>query len=433
MDGYKEFQGKSLDDAIREACTYFDAPREKLEIDIVHDAKSGIFGIVGVRKAKIRARRVRIGALASAVGAQRVQAADRAPGADLGRSSGGFVEEARRFHDLALPVTGESAGADAPCPPCGHGAPGGICAGGDEGGHRGESERGGRRRRSHRAPGDGVPRGDCADRSGQFRQPDGKAPDGGVVGVLGESRPAAGTAGLRRDPPFWSGERSVHPASCDDAGGQSAPAEQRDRPGDFHRADGGCGGAGRAERAFVAAAPGADMPDDAYEPGGDGLPEIPLEQLDKEQVTQVAVEVMERLVTPIIGEAGFSVELTAGRVNVAVDCGENSGLLIGREGQTLSALQYLASRIVSRRFGAAVRVQLDSGDYRERQDDKLRDVALYLAERVRATGRPQSTRPLSSYHRRVVHVALQDDAEVVTRSKGDGPLKRVIIMGRRKG
>lgn len=176
-----------------------------------------------------------------------------------------------------------------------------------------------------------------------------------------------------------------------------------------------------------------DMLDGSDEHGGDGLPEIPLEQLDREQVTQVAVEVMERLVTPVIGEAGFTVELAEGRVNVSVDCGENSGLLIGREGQTLSALQYLASRIVSRKLGASVRVQLDSGDYRERQDDKLRDIALHLAEKVRATGKPQSTRPLSSYHRRVVHVTLQDDEEVVTRSKGDGPLKRVIIMRKKKG
>lgn len=57
MDGFKEFNGKDLDNAIEEACTYFDAPREKLEIEIIQDSKSGIFGIVGARKAKIRARR----------------------------------------------------------------------------------------------------------------------------------------------------------------------------------------------------------------------------------------------------------------------------------------------------------------------------------------------------------------------------------------
>ena len=58
MDEMKTFQGKTLDEAIHNACVYFDAQREKLEIDIVEDAKSGLFGIVGVRKATIKARRV---------------------------------------------------------------------------------------------------------------------------------------------------------------------------------------------------------------------------------------------------------------------------------------------------------------------------------------------------------------------------------------
>ncbi|WP_300832002.1 Jag N-terminal domain-containing protein, partial [uncultured Bilophila sp.] len=60
MDDFKEFQGKSLDEAIRAACAYFDAPREKLEIDIIQDAKNGIFGLVGARKALIRARRAQL-------------------------------------------------------------------------------------------------------------------------------------------------------------------------------------------------------------------------------------------------------------------------------------------------------------------------------------------------------------------------------------
>ena len=107
------------------------------------------------------------------------------------------------------------------------------------------------------------------------------------------------------------------------------------------------------------------------------------------------------------------------------------GLLIGREGQTLASLQYLASRVVSRGMNAAVRVQLDAGRYRQRQDEKLGEMALALAEKVRQTGRSYSTRPLSSYHRRIVHLCLQDAEEVQTRSSGDGPMKRVVIMRRR--
>ena len=104
----------------------------------------------------------------------------------------------------------------------------------------------------------------------------------------------------------------------------------------------------------------------------------------------------------------------------------------GQKPEPLAALQYLTSRIVSRRMEAPVRVQFDVGDYRERQDDRLRELALALAERVRATGRPCSTRPMSSYHRRLVHMALQDSPDVQTRSSGEGPLKRVIIQRRRQ-
>lgn len=90
MDGFKEFQGKDLDDAIREACEYFNAAREKLEIEIVEDAKSGIFGIVGARKAKVRARRVELhDAVASILGADETTA-------DAGRKSRETARETSR-------------------------------------------------------------------------------------------------------------------------------------------------------------------------------------------------------------------------------------------------------------------------------------------------------------------------------------------------
>ena len=91
----------------------------------------------------------------------------------------------------------------------------------------------------------------------------------------------------------------------------------------------------------------------------------------------------------------------------------------------------MISRIVSRGMNAAVRVQLDAGEYRSRQDEKLREMALSLAEKVRLSGRSYSTRPLSSYHRRIVHVCLQEATDVQTRSTGDGPMKRVVILRRK--
>ena len=151
--------------------------------------------------------------------------------------------------------------------------------------------------------------------------------------------------------------------------------------------------------------------------------------LFRSAVLEAAVrEIMLQLLTPIVGETTINITLDTDRVRVFIDDEENSGLIIGREGQTLSSLQYLVNRLVSRKMQASVRIQVDTGDYRERQDDKLRQVASHLAEKASDLGRTQSTKPLSSYHRRVVHLALQDNEMVFTRSKGDGPMKRVLIV-----
>lgn len=142
-------------------------------------------------------------------------------------------------------------------------------------------------------------------------------------------------------------------------------------------------------------------------------------------------EVMERMMDGILGQIPpLEISGNAERVNVLVNDEENSGLLIGREGQTLASIQYLVNRIVIRRHGDPVKVQINTGEYRERQDDNLRKMAIFLADKAKSLGRPQSTKPLSSYHRRVVHLALQEDEAISTRSKGDGPLKRVLIIPR---
>ena len=87
------------------------------------------------------------------------------------------------------------------------------------------------------------------------------------------------------------------------------------------------------------------------------------------EATAVSQEVAFKIVSSILGETPVEVKIMENRVDIHVDCGDDSGLLIGREGQTLAALQYLTSRIVSRRMEAPVRVQFDVGDYRERQDE----------------------------------------------------------------
>jgi len=107
---------------------------------------------------------------------------------------------------------------------------------------------------------------------------------------------------------------------------------------------------------------------------------------------------------------------------------EAGGLLIGRHGQTLEALEYLVNRIVGSRDDARGRLVLDAEGYRERRTAELRDTAARLAARARETGRAQTMNPLAARERRIVHLALAADETVSTRSVGEGPLRRVTIV-----
>ena len=163
----------------------------------------------------------------------------------------------------------------------------------------------------------------------------------------------------------------------------------------------------------------------------ENLRRVPIGELDAVELESVVREVVTKLTTPILGEATITIIIAEDRIRVGITDIESPGLLIGRDGQTLASLQYLATRMVSAKMKAMLRVQIDASDYRERQDERLRELAFSLAEKVKAGGRPQVTRPLSSYHRRVIHLALQDDPLIQTHSKGDGEMKRVMIARRK--
>ena len=147
-----------------------------------------------------------------------------------------------------------------------------------------------------------------------------------------------------------------------------------------------------------------------------------------EKLTAFLKETVASLLKPITTNYELEIDLAARPISVRIDDPENSGLIIGREGQTIAALQYVMNRIIANKWNYMLRVQLDTGDYRQKQQEKLVEIALSLAEKCKITGRPYSTRPLSSFYRRVVHVALQNDRGIFTRSKGDGPMKRVLIL-----
>ena len=110
----------------------------------------------------------------------------------------------------------------------------------------------------------------------------------------------------------------------------------------------------------------------------------------------------------------------------AVVSGGDLGLLIGRHGQTIDALQYLLNAIAYR-TGEEKTVVLDAAGYRERRQSTLESLATRTAERVRATGDPVELEPMSSVERRIVHLRLKEEPGVGTRSEGDEPNRYVVV------
>jgi len=108
--------------------------------------------------------------------------------------------------------------------------------------------------------------------------------------------------------------------------------------------------------------------------------------------------------------------------------GSESGLVIGKKGATLDALQYLINRIVSKKPNDGPGVVVDAEGYRGRREDALTDLARRLAEKAVKTGRPVPVEPMNPHDRRIIHVALADHQGVTTESDGEGLFRRVVIF-----
>ncbi len=107
--------------------------------------------------------------------------------------------------------------------------------------------------------------------------------------------------------------------------------------------------------------------------------------------------------------------------------GSEMGILIGKRGQTLDALQYLISLFVNKESEAYVRVKLDTENYRARRKDTLENLAKNIAFKVKRSRRSVTLEPMNPYERRIIHSALQNDKYVATRSEGEEPYRKVVV------
>lgn len=107
--------------------------------------------------------------------------------------------------------------------------------------------------------------------------------------------------------------------------------------------------------------------------------------------------------------------------------GNDTGILIGKRGQTLDSLQYLVSLVVNKDSKEYIKVKLDTENYRQRRKETLENLARNIAHKVKRTRRNVTLEPMNPYERRVIHSTLQDDKFVDTHSEGDEPYRKVVV------
>jgi spoIIIJ-associated protein len=111
--------------------------------------------------------------------------------------------------------------------------------------------------------------------------------------------------------------------------------------------------------------------------------------------------------------------------------GGDSGRIIGREGRTLASIEFLANTVLTKELGAnAPRVNVDAAGYKRRHEERLLETARRAAARVRKSGEAFEMDPMSASDRRIIHIALREDAFVTTESVGEGADRRLIIKPR---
>ena len=392
MSAYREFSGKSVEEALKAAREEFGVELNDLDFEILTAGSRGVLGM-GAEPARIvAAPRSALGGAAPKRDAaastplpppppREPRYGDREGGGD--RDRGGDRERGPRRDDRSFRGDRDRGG----------------FGGGDRGGFGGGDR-------------DRAPRRDDRGFGGGERDRGPRREDRGYG-----DRPAAsatGEAPVREDRPPRREERDRGPRRDD----RDRGPRRDDRPREGGR---GTSDLSATETAEVQAARGSLAAERADLEAAEASPEA----------LAAGKEILEELMRHI----GFAVrvEVETGdtsRLNVVADPDgrEALGSLIGRKGERLSALQHLVNLMLSRRMGEWTRVLVDVEDYRGRRERQLRDLATRAAQRVEETGKMIQLEPMPALERRWIHLALRDHPQVATQSIGEEPNRRIVVL-----
>ena len=152
-------------------------------------------------------------------------------------------------------------------------------------------------------------------------------------------------------------------------------------------------------------------------------------------VEDQTIQAVEQFVKDTLKAMNMEVEITSSIDEDGALCvnmkGDHMGILIGKRGQTLDSLQYLANRVANKHQSGYVRVKLDTENYRARREETLKHLAKNIAYKVKRNRRPVVLEPMNPYERRIIHSALQSDPYVTTHSEGEEPYRKVVVTLKR--
>ena len=274
----------------------------------------------------------------------------------------------------------------------------------------------------------------------------------GQRGRDGGQRPPRGAGGAERGQRAGAGRSTgfeqAQPKLTDAdfvRGSTGAPTGRPAREGAPRRGRGGAAGAPDA----ASGEPRSPRPDRADRPPRADRPDRPARpprersQRDSEppiepDINAVEVDYAATIVDDLLRIFDIETEISIrepltpgdglGSVLAVIDIkGEDLGLLIGRRGDTLIALQYLVNLMLGRKYPGRGGVTIDVEHYKHRNEERIMNMAQRMGDRVRETGNSITLEPMSAAERRLVHVLFADDAELETNSVGEGENRKVVI------
>ena len=146
-----------------------------------------------------------------------------------------------------------------------------------------------------------------------------------------------------------------------------------------------------------------------------------------EELITLASKTLQKIIDSITDNATVVTTINHNQLLLKIE-GGNSGVLIGRRGQTIEAMQFLIEKIINRKSEYRIKLKIDIKEYMMTRKANLRSLARKMADKVKKTGRPTTINQMTAQDRRIVHLTLKDDIKIRTQSMGDGYYKKLIIF-----